>query len=295
MPSIVMQYLPALVLLAAGFVATRFGRVDRSGLGGVLHFVLIPAYLFDTLIGSGRKPIPDDKAMWIVLFGAVMAVAGILIVNGIHDKFRQRVDGSASVANIAVFALPMLSLGGVARNPNLRMAIALAFIGMALGHILFRARGKGFSIIARQPWFYAVVAAGLVRYGFIKPKLVAGVAEPLASAAIGVSLLYLGMLLTSLNGLSRKDVWVTMLARLGIGIAVALVFFKFKLVAKPLRPTLLLAAMAPPATLGLAMIASGANDDSGTDAELVGAGIFISVVAYLAFPMYSKTLLGLVT
>jgi|GEM_PF-3754905 len=282
-----LKYLPALVLLAAGFVAARFGRIDRSGLGGLLHYVLIPAYLFYSLLGGVR----DGKMLWLIGFGAAIAIAGILAVNAIHDKLNQRVDGSATIANIAVFAMPMLTLGGVAKNSNLRMALALAFIGMALGHVLFRAKGKGLAVIVRQPWFYAVIAAVLVRYGVITRDLVKDAAAPLARAAVAVSLLYLGTLLTSLAGLGRKDVWLTVLTRFAVGIVVALLFIKLAPIPRFMRATLLLAAMAPPATLGLAMVASGASDDSNTDAQLVGAGIFLTAIAYVLFPMYGKFLL----
>ena len=72
--AMLLKYLPALVLLAAGFVAARFGRIDRSGLGGLLHYVLIPAYLFYSLLGGVR----DGKMLWLIGFGAALFSHGTL-------------------------------------------------------------------------------------------------------------------------------------------------------------------------------------------------------------------------
>ena len=171
------------------------------------------------------------------------------------------------------------------------MALALVFAGMAVGHIFYRARARGFQTLVRQPWLYAFAAAALVHYGIVPRRILKLATEHFADASIAVGLLYLGTLLSAMGGFGRKDVWISVAARLAIGMLVAFAFFKLAPIRGYLHTTLMIGAMGPPATLGLAMMSRGGGDGKNSDPQLIAAGVAITLIAYMTFPMYSRYIL----
>ncbi len=275
-----MPFLPVIALLSVGVVMGRSFQFDKRTLDTLLHFALIPVYLFYCLLGS----LPDKQALWLIAFGAALAVGGFLVITAFHKLLKQRLPISAATANITLFALPVLTVVGNLTS-NTRMALALAFVGMAFVLVFLKNKVQGFVILIGQPWLYALALAVLVRYDVIPRNILLDVTRPLEDAAIPISLLYLGTMMAHMSGLGSKDAWLSMAVRLVVGLGVGIVFVKFTPVPEYMHHTLLLAAIAPPATAGMSMIASSTRGGE-TEPPSIALGVIIVLAAYILFPWY---------
>lgn len=282
MVSAILAYLPVFLLLGFGFAISRFRFIDGASLGSLLHFALFPVFLFFCLQGGTRN---NEMVLWLFGFGVGMAAVGFLVVTVIKKVLKINLGSSGALANIATFALPVLVV--VQRiSGDSRLALALMFVGIALTVVFLQLKARGFAVLIRQPWLYAVFLAALVRYDVIPGRILTDLLKPLNDTAVPIGLIYLGTQLTSLPGALNRDLWLSLVARLVVGVSVAVLVIKFAPIPKAmkdLRNILILGSIAPPATFSASIIVRGVSDAKG---EIVAIGTLVVLIAYMLHPLY---------
>jgi predicted permease len=266
--TVVSTLLPFLLPIGIGYCLARWGNVSSATLLSLVSYVFLPAVLYNAL--AGRLPI--DTFSYVLLSGAAVAVAGFMVAKHSHHFLKATVDPSAGFSCVACFTIPFVAL--CLKSQVLGTACAF-FVGVALSYSLIRAKKSAPTELIKEPWIYAVII-GLffAATKFSVPGLVTKSLAPLVNASYTIMLLYLGSIMHPFGRLNNADAWVTVVARLVSGFAIALLAIAILPISTVVAKGLMIAALAPAGAAGV----SNNLHRSYTSKSAMQIGFFVSLL-----------------
>lgn len=195
--------LPVFAVAGLGYVLGRFRGTDARPVSTVTIYVLVPALVFDSLVGTsiggvtGGKVVLAAVLMTFVMWGASEVVAHLVSTDrGTRDGLVLS-GGFPNTANygipLSVFAFP-----GVGRATAVLYVIGSSVMINTAG-VYVAARGDGSSLsslrrVFKLPLIYAIALAALVNYlGICVPSTAMETVGLLGDSAVPVMLLVLGL------------------------------------------------------------------------------------------------------
>ena len=203
---------------------------------------------------------------------------GNLVVRYGDRVVKTKISTSSALPNVAYFTIPFFAL--IMGTQGLGTACAF-FVGAALTCLFFQFKQSkkiSFKIILKEPWIYAAILGVFVASTNSRPEFMVLLEKglsPLMQASYSMILLYLGAYLYPLRGIFGLDHFLTVGTRLLIGFIVALLAIKSLPLTRVMSKALMLAALAPPSTLGQFF---GLSSDSESDHFASKLGIIVSFI-----------------
>ena len=271
MISLLNAFVPFFVPIIIGFLLARFSSLNAVNVFPLVRFIFLPAVVFHTLSG----PINFTSFGYIALTGALIVVAGNLLLRGIKKATKQDIDIDGSFPNVAYFTIPffMVVLGSRGLQP------ACAFLlGASLAQIAVQPQKKYWEKVWREPWIIAaVLGIGLGLANFKIPYLDI-VFDPMHAAAAPVMLLYLGAYLHPFKGFNPADLAASLVTRMLVGFAVALLAINLLPISGTIAKSLMFLAIAP-----AGMMAFGPRNQWNAVSEKVGILVVSLLMAGIIF------------
>ncbi|MCX7750415.1 MAG: AEC family transporter [Candidatus Bipolaricaulota bacterium] len=252
--------LPTFLLVGAGWLLGRLGRVEARPLGTVAFWVLSPALIFESLRTA------DLSASGIVVLFALLHQGVMFLVGIVAGRFLFSTDGDARRVTALVLAFGNCGNLGL---PLLLFAygsegVSVGVLFLATQVVLLATLGVGVAAwdagrgaqqlwrhLGRAPWAYAVGAALVARWAGV-PEVVARATTLLAQGAFPLFLLLLGLELAQVREVRLlRPALVLALVRLGAGSAVAWVLARALGLGGVLRGSLVLEGSVPTAVNAL--------------------------------------------
>ena len=266
---------PVFVLVAVGYVATRWLRLDNSTLTDYVVYLASPALIFSAL-STGPLVVRDvallTGALFFIVFGVGAALLGFAMLSG---RRLGRLYLPAMFMNAGNMLLPLclFAFGEEGLKTGVIIFVIVAVLQSSVGVVI--ASGKPSLIeMFRLPHIYAVVAALLLRAGeWTIPVFLSRALRLLGDTAIPLMVIALGMRLRTV----RVDSWAGALwvsaARMVGGYLLGLCFVEFWQIEGVLRGCILLAAAMPAAVINFVFA-----EKYGGRADDVAAAVFVSTV-----------------
>ena len=281
MQGLLIAFIPVIVLLAAGYAMARWLRFGSASLTVILAYAIIPPYLFHSLLGN----LNSKSTLTVAGIAAAIALAGHFLIPMAPKLIKRNINSAAGLPNTLFFALPVLSIAWNLKSST-RMAIAVMFVTIALVITALQYREKSFNALRNEPWVFGLIAALIFQFGGFSSKWAVDALDPLIVAAPAIALVYVGGMLHPIGGFGRSDIWIAIGVRFLLGFLIAFIGIKLLSVPKFLHSTVIVAAMAPPATKALALANTSGSSGSraGGDQQLISVGIIAALVLYLFYP-----------
>jgi predicted permease len=267
-PAMLQLLLPTLVPIAIGYAVARWAGVQMHPVAALLRTVFLPAILMTAL----RERLPFHMFLVLVVIGAALALAGMLVARHAHRFLKPRVDPAAATLNIACFSLPFLALS--LSSTGLATACAL-FVGVGVASCAMEVRSM--RPLAREPWAWGVVAALFMQMVGMPTGWMDRMVTPLASSAFILLLVYLGAALHPWAW-RNAEAWATVAVRLVSGAAVGLLAVAVLPITGAVAQGVVLTSLAPPATRMLSMRSDGKDSASGRAAATLGTLVSLVVI-----------------
>ena len=267
--SVAESLLPSLVVIGVGYSLARWMGLSTAPLITLLRYVFLPAYLFMTLPAR----MSSERIFYVALIGAAVVGVGVLIHRNAHRVLKTKVDASVAIPNVACFTIPLFALSWGGRGLGTACAV---FVGVSIA--AFLVEKKGFWMIFRQPWLYAVVAGILLTEfrGSVEPLDV--IFAPFIGATFPLLFLLLGVSLHPFEGIADINAWVTVVIRVVGGFLVALLGVSILPVTPAVAAGAVMAAMAPPAMKALSL--SGAAKETPSSRGPANVGLIVSLIVF---------------
>jgi malate permease and related proteins len=293
MVDVLLQLLPVVIAIVAGFALRRLGLVDQrdgESLFKIIFYVFLPALLFTSLstvplIGLAIYPLAAAATITAGYLGgrllvakarfdpvrAAVAVSGCMIINtGYQLPFVQVLYGAEGVARIAAFDLV-----------NSIAAFTLAYAIAARGNPAHRGRSVLLNRLAKAPALYAIAAGLLVNItGMTVP---AALSEPLTRFGMATAVLIpigVGILFDPLSG-ELRQAGLVVATRLATGMLVAVSIVVLLGLSGVDRTVILLIGSAP-LVFSVVTFASLENLDVPLATSALSLSLLVSLVLSLA-------------
>ena len=267
-------FIPFLLPIVIGYCFAHWMKLEASSLSTLVRCVFLPVILYNTL--AGRLSI--NTFLFVALSGACVVIAGNLIVRHGDRVVKAKISTSSALPNVAYFTIPFFAL--IMGTQGLGTACAF-FVGSALTCLFIQStqsKESIFKIILKEPWIYAAIIGMFFASSPSRPALLDFLDKglnPLIKASYPMILIYLGAYLYPLRGIQGLNHFVTVAVRLLVGFVVAVLATKILPISTVVSKALMLAALAPPSTLGQIF---GMGSDSESDHSASKLGIVVSLV-----------------
>lgn len=266
--------MPFLLPIFLGYCFARWMQLSASSLLTLVRCIFLPVIMYNAL--AARMSI--NMFLWVALAGVFVAIVGNVIAQYGNRVVNVNISSSSALPNVAYFTLPFFVL--IMGTQGLGTACAF-FVGATLTCLLMHfVQSKAFNIkiILKEPWIYAAIIGVFVASTNSRPEFMVLLEKglsPLMQASYSMILLYLGAYLYPLRGIFGLDHFLTVGTRLLIGFVVALLAIKSLPLTRVMSKALMLAALAPPSTLGQFF---GLSSDSESDHFASKLGIIVSFI-----------------
>jgi predicted permease len=260
--------IPFLLPIVIGYCLARWMKLNSSSLLTLVRCIFLPIILYNAL--AGRLSI--NTFLFVALSGACVAIVGNLIARYGNRVVKAEISTSSALPNVAYFTIPFFAL--IMGTQGLGTACAF-FVGAALTCLFMQSKLKIYKIIWKEPWIYAAIIGMFFASNNYRPELLDKGLNPLIKASYPMILIYLGAYLYPLRGIQGLNQFVTVGARLLIGFVVALLAIKILPISRVVSKALMLAALAPPSTLGQIF---GLSSDSESNHSASKLGIIVSFI-----------------
>jgi predicted permease len=204
---------PVVLIAGAGYFFARLVKFDLTPFSRLSFYVLVPALIFQSMLSSSISgAVLADVGLFVLIVHGALCVLGALGMR--FTKWDGNTKATALLAftfsNCGNYGLPVLLFAfgdaGFALGVVYMVAHQVYQIVFGVGIASWR---KGMAVrkvlwqVLTVPWLYAMVLALVVRAtSFELPVALARPIELVASAAIPVQLLLLGMALAQVRGCS---------------------------------------------------------------------------------------------
>lgn len=270
---------PVFSIIALGYALSARRSLDLRTLAELVILVTSPALMFSVLSHSDL-----EAGRWGVLAGGtVFVAAGSALVAALY--LRARAPGRIGLLLPATFwnaGNMLLPCARLAFGEAGLEAAAIVFVTMAILTSTFGiwiAKGEnGLREALRLPLLYGSVGgASLALTGTTLPRVVMEPIEMLASMAIPIMLLNLGIQLHTLRISDVTHSVAVVAIRMGCGIAIALLFVNLFGIGGVDRQVILLASSMPPAVINV-VFAQRYDREPSLVASSIALGTLLSVV-----------------
>lgn len=273
--------IPFLLPIVIGYCLARWMKIDSSSLSTLARYIFLPIIMYKVL--AGRLSI--NMFLLVALAGVGVAIVGNVIAQYGNRVVKVNIGTSSALPNVAYFTLPFFAL--IMGSQGLGTACAF-FVGATLTCLLMhfiQSKEFNFKIILKEPWIYAAIIGMFVASQTSRPEfldLVDKGLNPLLKASYTMILIYLGAYLYPLRGILGLNHFLTVGVRLLIGFVVALLAIKSLPISRVMSKALMLAALAPPSTLGqfFGLSSDGKSDQSAPKLGIIVSFILITLILF---------------
>ncbi len=244
--TIVMEFLPSLVPLLAGYALARWAKFDGTTLAPLLKYVVLPITVFKLLLGHTT---PHNVAMMAAV-GVAMALTSFWAVRLLPRSVSVSLSPVVVRQSMVSFVLPFMLLSWHF-SPAGMLAAVILFIAMAATLVLSERGQGGFAILLGCPWLYGALAALLFRMIEIDPVWLKRIANPFVDTTWVMLLVFFGAHLHPVAGFKDGSAWLGAILRLAIGLGIAGLAIWLLPIPRSLVNVVWLAGCAPAGTAAL--------------------------------------------
>lgn len=266
--------IPFLLPIVLGYFFAHWMKLKASSLLTLVRCIFLPVILYNIL--AGRLSL--KMFLFVALSGVCVAIVGNLVVRYGDRVVKTKISTSSALPNVAYFTIPFFAL--IMGTQGLGTACAF-FVGAALTCLFMEfspSKKINFKIVLKEPWIYAAIIGIFIASNNSRPEvldLLDKGLSPLIKASYPMILIYLGAYLHPLKGIHGLNHFVTVGARLLVGFVIAVLAIKILPISRVVSKALMLAALAPPSTLGQIF---GLNSDNESNHSASKLGIIVSFI-----------------
>jgi predicted permease len=195
--------LPVFLIAGAGYLLSRFKKIDPRSLSDVIFYIFSPCLIFTLIIQSNLS---DDAILRMTLFATttILAVGGLTLISGKLLRFERDILASVTLASMFMnsgnfgLSVTLFAFGEAALSYASLFFVVSAGLTYSVGAFIaslgtlnpVQALGN----LLKVPTLYALILAIVVlRLGWVVPLPIARTAKLLGDASIPSMLLLIGL------------------------------------------------------------------------------------------------------
>jgi predicted permease len=228
---------PAFLVMALGYLVAKYSHIEMNTLSKINFHIFIPVFMFYALVNFKQV---GDEVNSTITFNLLLALCNFAAMAFIARlcKFGDNLTAISVVAvmifNSANYGIPVIKLAYQGDGEIIQvMTIAIMNI-LTFTVCIFIVAGwkhwrKGFEIIFKFPIIYALAAALIIRgFDITLPQPITESVKFIADGMVSMSLLTLGAQLGhgGINLKHPREIWITAVARLLLGPAIAFILIQ---------------------------------------------------------------------